>query len=121
MNEYTDAPFVPQIPAKIPTPASAPWACNSTEWPNSKFDEACASMVDALDALQRRVDTLTDRLKPVARLPKPQAPQVQQPGQPMPPKPFDASSPVVSVICGWERTVSRLTDKLLELEMTLDI
>lgn len=110
MNDFPNMP-----------PPPAPWAGQPTEQPASQFDEACANMGDALDALQRRADTLTARLKPVTRQPKPEAPQLQQPGQPIPPKPFDASSPVVSAVRSWERTVSRLADKLMELELTLDI
>lgn len=84
----------------------------------SNLDGACDNMSEALDCLHRRLESLTARLKPVTRLPAPLTPQV---GQPMPPKPFDASSPLLTSVHSWGRSVSALADKILELEKTLDI
>ena len=100
------------------TPAPAPYLSQQPAKPASNFDEACLNMNEALDCLQRRFDALVGQLKPVTRLPGPQAPQV---GQPMPPKPLDTSSPVVSAVNSWERTISRLADRFLNIEKNLDI
>lgn len=95
----------------------APWLQQTAKEP-SNMDAATGNMSEALDCLHRRLDILAARLKPVTRLPAPLAPTAQQP---VPPKPFDASSPVLSTIYSWERTISALSDKIIELEKNLDI
>lgn len=100
------------------TPIPAPYLPTTVAKGASVLDEATRDMIDALDSLQRRVDSLVGQLKPVTRLPTPQAPAV---GQPMPPKPADLSSPVVTAINGWKRTVNALSDKIVDLEKSLDI
>jgi hypothetical protein len=75
-------------------------------------------MSDALDLLQRRLDALMSRLTPIRRKPVPQAPTC---GQPVPPKPFDDRSPVVSTVSSWERTIGAMADKILDIQNQLDI
>ena len=100
-----------------PAPPPAPWIQQAPVAP-SNLDGARDNMSEALDCLHRRLESLTSRLKPVTRLPTPLAPTA---GQPVPPKPFDASSPLLSEVCLWGRTINSLADKILELEKTLDI
>ena len=95
----------------------APWLQQTPKEP-SNIDAATANTSEALDCLHRRLESLVSRLKPVTRLPTPLAPTA---GQPTPPKPFDASSPVLSLIYSWERTITALSDKMIELEKNLDI
>lgn len=102
----------------IPHSAALAMPMQQAPKPYTNLDNATSSVEDALDRLQCRLDVLVSILAPVTRKPEPMPPQV---GQPMLPKPFDASSPVVSSLRGWERTINAMTDKLLELENSLDI
>lgn len=97
----------------------APWM-QAPVTPNT-FDITCSDMSDALECLHRRLESLSARLKPVTRLPAPLAPMTQVGQQPMPPKPFDPSSPLVSSVRAWERNINALSDKIAAIADSLDI